>query len=110
MQPAINQKQIVATLTNTTAKPLFIATSGVTKRHGDTGSGTWHHIINPQTGQPATTDILTVTVTSDSGVKADVYAKTIIIAGREQATILKQAGHIRSFILQYQDRVVTRLE
>jgi thiamine biosynthesis lipoprotein len=103
VQHAMDPEKAVFTFTNKTKAPVFIATSGVTKRRGEN----WHHIINPKTGQPAETDILVATVTSDTGVKADVYAKTIVIAGEEQAKMLKDSNEIRSFIMQCIDKEPT---
>lgn len=107
VQHASIPDRMIGTLTNTGGSPLFIATSGVTKRRGENSQGSWHHIINPQTGLPADTAVLTATVTATSGVKADVYAKTIVIAGKQQARKLKDVGEIRSFILQYEDKEPT---
>lgn len=107
VQAATGPEEAVTILTNHTGTPTFIATSGITKRRGDTEKGSWHHIIDPKTGTPAQTDILTATVTSGSGVEADIYAKTIVIAGSSEAKNLKDAGHIRSYILQYEDKEPT---
>lgn len=66
---------------NKKAKKLAIATSGITKRKGQN----WHHIIDPRTGLPAKTDILTATVSSENSVDADVFAKCIVILGKNDA-------------------------
>lgn len=107
IQQATNQDASIAAITNHDGKPLFIATSGITKRQGRTANGTWHHLINPKTGAPAKTDILTATVAARSGIAADVFAKTIVIAGSDQATNFKQAGHIESYVLQYRSKEPT---
>lgn len=103
VQHATDLTKTIATVTNTDGKPLFIATSGVTKRRGYSANGSWHHLIDPRTGKPAVTDILTVTVTAKSGVNADVYAKTIVIAGGDQAKALKESGRTQAYVLQYID-------
>lgn len=107
VQHAARQEEKIAALTNTNGSPLFIATSGVTKRRGENGKDAWHHIIDPRTGLPAETNILTATVTSDTGVNADVYAKVIVIAGYEQAKSLKDNGGIHAYILQYSQKEPT---
>lgn len=66
---------------NTRNKKIGIATSGIIKRHGQSGNLKWHHIIDPRTGLPAQNNILSVTVVSSSVIKADVFAKTVLILG-----------------------------
>lgn len=107
VQLATDNKKVLTAITNTSDSPLFIATSGITKRRGNSPNGPWHHIINPITGKPADTHILTATVTADSGAQADIYAKAIVIAGEAYAMSLKQTHNIRSFILQYDHKGAT---
>jgi thiamine biosynthesis lipoprotein len=40
-----------------------------------------HHIINPQTGQPAITDILTATVIAPTVMEAEAAAKAVFLLG-----------------------------
>ncbi|HBU07225.1 MAG TPA: hypothetical protein DEB09_04035 [Candidatus Magasanikbacteria bacterium] len=62
-----------------------VATSGIAKRQGRRNGKDWHHIINPQTGLSAKTDLLSATVLAKNTTEADVYAKTAIILGSQQA-------------------------
>jgi thiamine biosynthesis lipoprotein len=58
-----------------------IATSGRDYRRW-LKNGTWqHHIIDPRTGQPAQTDILTATVIAPNARAAEVAAKVVLILG-----------------------------
>jgi thiamine biosynthesis lipoprotein len=58
-----------------------VATSGV-DYHRWQQSGMWnHHIIDPRTGLPADTDLLTVTVVAPDAVRAEAAAKTVLILG-----------------------------
>ncbi|HEY8998778.1 MAG TPA: FAD:protein FMN transferase [Candidatus Saccharimonadales bacterium] len=91
--------QTVANVTND-GKPLAVATSGVTKRKGVGASGAWHHIIDPRTGKPATTDILTATVCNEEATKADVFAKCLVIVGSEAAKQLAQSLEMRGAFIQ----------
>ncbi len=59
---------------------LAVATSGTTKRRGANERGTWHHIIDPRTGEPATTNVLTATVCAQDAVTADIAAKCLVIS------------------------------
>jgi thiamine biosynthesis lipoprotein len=73
---------------------MAVATSGITKRRG----ADWHHLINPQTGQPAATDLLTATVSAPSATAADIYAKCMVLLGSKEAHLL--APRVKQAILQ----------
>jgi FAD:protein FMN transferase len=58
-----------------------VATSGVDYHRWQQG-GLWnHHIIDPRTGMPADTDLLTVTVVAPDTVRAEAAAKAVLILG-----------------------------
>ena len=58
-----------------------VATSGRDYRRWQR-NGIWqHHIIDPRTGQPAETDIITATVIAPTAVQAEVAAKRVFISG-----------------------------
>lgn len=63
---------------------MSIATSGTMKRRWMKEGFKWHHIIDPRTGLPAENDILSVTVVASSVMWADVFAKTVLILGKEE--------------------------
>ena len=60
-----------------------VATSSIMKRSWIQGENVRHHLIDPRTGEPAETDWLSVTVLCSNIIDADVYAKTLLIAGQE---------------------------
>jgi thiamine biosynthesis lipoprotein len=47
--------------------------------------GAQHHLIDPGTGRPALSDISEVSVVATSGFEAEVFAKSALLLGREQA-------------------------
>jgi thiamine biosynthesis lipoprotein len=96
---ADDDEKTVATVENADQKLLFVATSGITKRKGEN----WHHLIDPRTEKPADTDILTTTVTAKTGVAADIFAKSIVIAGKTFAKKVKKSGKINRAIIQYKN-------
>jgi FAD:protein FMN transferase len=58
-----------------------VATSGRDYRKWQQG-GTWkHHIIDPRTGQPAATDVLTASVIAPNVMDAEVAAKVVLVLG-----------------------------
>jgi thiamine biosynthesis lipoprotein len=58
-----------------------VATSGKDRRRWMQGAFLNHHIIDPRTGQPAVTDILTATVIAPTVVEAEAAAKAIFLLG-----------------------------
>lgn len=92
--------KIIDTISNKNGDRLAIATSGTSKRRGVHDGRAWHHLIDPRTGQPAHTDIITATVTAARATTADVYAKCVVIAGANWAEAAKRAGHIQTLIVQ----------
>jgi FAD:protein FMN transferase len=72
-----------------------VATSSVMKRTWQQAGKPRHHLIDPRTGQPAQTEWLSVTVIHPDIVAADIYAKTILIAGPDTANkLLPQLTYI----------------
>ena len=64
--------------------PGTVATSSVAKRSWKQGAALRHHLIDPRTGEPAVTDWLSVTVAAAEIAVAEVYAKALLIGGRNQ--------------------------
>ncbi len=58
-----------------------VATSSIIRRRWMRGNTPQHHLIDPRTGKPADTDLLTVTVIASRVAVAEVYAKVALILG-----------------------------
>jgi thiamine biosynthesis lipoprotein len=58
-----------------------VATSGTDYRRWKQGGRWSHHLIDPRTGQPAQTDVVTVTVIAPDALQAEMAAKTALILG-----------------------------
>jgi len=65
--------------------PGAIVTSSVAKRSWKQAGVLRHHLIDPRTGEPATTDWLSVTVVAPRIATAEVYAKALLIGGEARA-------------------------
>jgi FAD:protein FMN transferase len=61
-----------------------VATSGTDYRRWKQGGRWSHHIIDPRTGQPAQTDIVTATVIAPNAMTAEMAAKSTLILGSER--------------------------
>ena len=62
-----------------------VATSGRDRRNWLRDGVPAHHIIDPRTGLPAETDVLTATVIAPTVMQAEAVAKTLLILGSENA-------------------------
>jgi thiamine biosynthesis lipoprotein len=58
-----------------------VATSSTISRRWSTPSGSRHHLIDPATGQPSSTDLSTVTVVAASGWLAEAHATAAALTG-----------------------------
>ena len=75
----------LATLTTLELGPGAVATSSIVKRAWTQGGRQRHHLIDPRTGEPASTDWLSVTVVAPHAHLAEVFAKALLIAGPDEA-------------------------
>ena len=62
-----------------------VATSAPNRRRWRIGRETAHHLIDPRTRRPASSDLAQATVVAPSAELADVLAKTAFLLGAEHA-------------------------
>lgn len=60
-----------------------VATSGRDYRRWQQDGRVMHHLIDPRTGLPATTDVLTATVVAPCAVEAEIAAKVVLLRGKD---------------------------
>jgi FAD:protein FMN transferase len=60
-----------------------IATSGRNYRQWQQGKKRQHHLIDPRSGQPAETDVLSASVIAPSALEAEIAAKAVLILGSQ---------------------------
>ncbi len=60
-----------------------VATSGIDRRRWQHNGAWQHHLIDPHTGRPSDSDLLTTTVIAPTTVEAEVYAKTVFLLGSQ---------------------------
>jgi thiamine biosynthesis lipoprotein len=65
-----------------------VATSSIMKRVWKQGNKSRHHLIDPRTGEPASTEWLSVTVLAPHATTAETFAKAFLIADKEEARLL----------------------
>ena len=83
-------------------KNVSVVTSGTYERGFAGADGQWyHHILDPQTGLPADTDLVSATLVMTSSMTADALATAFIVLGSERALALaQQMGVDALFITQ----------
>ena len=69
------------TVTTLNIRDRAVATSGIDRRRWQHNGAWQHHLIDPRTGQPSDSDLLTATVIAPTTVEAEVYAKTLFLLG-----------------------------
>lgn len=65
-----------------------VITSGVYERFFEYDGAKYHHILSPSTGYPAQSDLLSVSIISDSSLQGDILSTTCLLIGKDLATKL----------------------
>ena len=89
-----------ATLFRFRARNLAIATSSVSIRAFDVDGMHYHHILNPRTGWPCETDLLSASIISTSALKADCLATIAIGLGMEAAQAMIESEGVAGVLLR----------
>lgn len=84
-----------------------VATSGCDRRRWRRGGVEQHHLIDPATGRPASTDLVRATVVTHSAVGGEVLAKVLFLVGEAEAVRRASASAIASVLVTVDGRTVT---
>ncbi len=84
-----------------------IATSGRDHRRWRRGGIEQHHIIDPRTGRPARTDVLSATVLARSALDAEVAAKVAVLEGSVRAITWLERAHLAALLVVEDGRALT---
>jgi thiamine biosynthesis lipoprotein len=85
-----------------------VTTSGSYRQYRESGGKKLMHLINPLTGYPATTDLVSVTVWARDAITADGYDNSLMLMGRDGALqfLSGKAGMEAYLIYKKQDGTI----
>jgi thiamine biosynthesis lipoprotein len=76
-----------------------VGTSGTSVHRWRRGDRVHHHLIDPRTAAPAITDVVQATVVCGSALRAEVLAKTAVIAGSAEGLALLERAGVRGAVI-----------
>lgn len=82
------QESLAATLR---VKNTSVVTSGIYERCFEREGVLYHHIIDPATGYPCETDLLSATIIGESALDCDALSTLCVLVGKERAAQLIEA-------------------
>ena len=77
-----------------------VVTSGTYERGFNFGGVRYHHILDPETGWPAQSDLLSATFVMDSSMTADALATACIVLGSEKALQLAESQGLDAMFIR----------
>lgn len=84
----------------------FLATSGSYEKCFTQDGKTYHHLLDPETGYPAETGLVSVTVLCDNGARADALATACFVLGLEEGQALLESYNAEGIFIST-DNVIT---
>lgn len=98
--PIERQESELAAVVQVTGKS--VVTSGTYERYFERDGVRYHHILDPFTGAPARTGVLSVTILSDTSLEGDALSTTCLLLGVEKGLELIESlnGVEAMFILE----------
>ncbi len=88
------------------AKNVVISTSGGYERYFEENGEKYSHIINPETGYPAKSGIISSTVISESGTESDAFSTAIFVMGENRAKDLWEKEDFEVIMLTEDGRII----
>jgi len=96
-QPFADRSEIVGKISVGEAS---VVTSGIYERQFTENGKLYHHILDPVSGMPADSDVVSVTIVSESSTAGDALTTIVILLGSERAAaLLDQAPGVMGAVL-----------
>lgn len=87
--PALAREQYVSILK---VKNHSVVTSGIYERELTQDGKTYHHILNPETGYPITTDVASLSIYSERSIDGEIW--TTRLYGKSANEIIEEIDHL----------------
>lgn len=87
-----------------------VVTSGAYERYFEYGGKTYHHIIDPKTGCPSDSDLLSVTVVGENGADCDAWSTALFVMGKEKAVEFAKEHNSYDFIFITKDNEILKTD
>ena len=86
----------------------FISTSGSYEKYFEENGVMYHHILDPETGYPAESGLVSVTIVADSGALSDALSTACFVLGYEESlSLLEHYGAEAVFVTEQNEIFVT---
>lgn len=82
-----------------------LATTGAYERYFEQDGKIYHHILDPKTGYPVQSDLLSVTVISEDGGLADFLSTTLYMAGSENIEKYRNNSRFSVIVIDKENKV-----
>lgn len=87
-------------------KDCAVVTSGSYERNFTVDGKTYHHILNPKTGYPQNSGLISATVIADSAMDADALATIVFMLGEDGIAFAEQQG-VKAITVHESGRIST---
>lgn len=85
-----------------------VVTSGLYERQFTKDGVTYYHILDPKTGYPVKTDLLSSSIVSESSTDGDAYATILFLMGHDKAIqLLNETEGLEGLVVDDDDKVTT---
>lgn len=84
-----------------------VVTSGLYERQFTEGDTTYWHILDPKTGYPVETDLVSATIVSDASIDGDGFTKPLFMLGVDDAiAFLEERPQLQGYLVTTEGEVV----
>lgn len=83
-----------------------VVSSGIYEQGFEQNGKVYHHIINPKTGFPSETDVVSVTLVGKSAEQLDALATTVIMMNSEDSALLLKLCKVEAVLVTRDGRII----
>ncbi len=83
-----------------------ISTSGAYERGFEADGKYYHHIIDPKTGYPAQSGLLSVSVVGERGIDTDIYSTALFVMGLNAGKAFAEQNSINAIFITEDKRII----